>query len=65
VDYKTQAITAPICNARRVATCKFIAFSFTAKSFDLAFTTKFKNKIQKFGSMRIYNDITISFPHAT
>jgi hypothetical protein len=34
---KHQALTAPICNAGRIATCKFTAFSFAAKSFDLAF----------------------------
>jgi hypothetical protein len=47
--YKGQAITTPICNAGSVGTWKFNAPTNTAKFFNLAFTTKFKNKIKKFG----------------
>ena len=44
---KSQAITTPICNAKSGCKRSYDALPFTAKFFDLAFTIKFKSKIQK------------------
>ena len=50
-DRIEQLLTTPICNAEIGCNCSYVTHPNAAKFFDLAFTTKFKNKTKKSGSV--------------
>ncbi|PLW93500.1 MAG: hypothetical protein C0592_05905 [Marinilabiliales bacterium] len=63
---KTQLLTTPICNAKSGCNRSYATLPFTAKFFDLAFTIKFKIKIQKIWlSGNSFEGIVIPFSHST